>query len=267
MYAGQTTKLAASGFLPGETASAAFPGAPGVNQQVDATGSVLITLTSPEEPWPGGNVTVSAPSGTVLTPYTTLATLVVPIKEGQPRDALPFSLTGYAANETVQIRFDGGAVTQQFTTNAKGSLSDEFVLHTTFGRHRVTFDGVTSELSRQAKVKLKATMSVRPTKAHAGDTVTVRSPDGWVAGETMFLLWRGDLVDTFEADDDGGVNEPFVVPLGTKPGRYTLHAPGQRAGLDRDDQADRHRLKIAVGRARRARRRDLRSLTALENAP
>ncbi len=231
VYAGQTTKLAASGFLPGETVNAAFPGSLGMNQPVDATGSVLIKLTSPEEPWPGGNVTVSAPSGSVLTPYSTLATLVVPVKEGQPGEPIPFSLTGYAASETVEIRFDGQGVTQWFTTNAKGSLSDAFALSTTFGRHRVTFNGVTSQLSRQVKVKLKATMSVQPSKAHPGDGVTVLSPDGWVPGEPMFLLWRGDLVDTFTADGDGGVSEPFTVPLGTKPGRYTLTLLDSQLGL------------------------------------
>src|SRR5262249_3011723 len=66
--AGQAANLIASGFIPNENVTAWFPYGPQLSQKADSTGSVLIPMVSPEEPFMQGIVTVQAPSGTVEAP-------------------------------------------------------------------------------------------------------------------------------------------------------------------------------------------------------
>jgi hypothetical protein len=212
LAAGDTTVLSGVGFVPGETVSALFPVGPIWQQTADATGSVVITMTSPELAWPGGTATATAPSGSATASYSVLARFTSPAV-GVPLAPAPITLMGYGSAETVNVTFDGSPNTQTFLTDAYGSLRTDLILPSTFGRHLITMAGATSGVARTNAVTLPASMTIVPASGPVGTVVTVQSGPGWVPGSTVDLIWQAStLVTTLTADAGGTVHTTFAIP-------------------------------------------------------
>ncbi len=212
LHKGDVTALSGSGFRPGETVTASFPGAKGVSQSADNTGSVSMNLTMPDEPYPGGDITVQAPSGTVTAPYKVLSSMTLGATVAEPGDSVTFELHGYGASEKVDWTFDG-APQGSFTTKPDGSLYGSIVMPGPFGKHRIVMTGETSGQQHNWKMSLPAYMIVTPNPAHPGDTLTIKSLYGWVPlTDTVYLYWGKQVVQVLVPDAQGSVITTMVVP-------------------------------------------------------
>ena len=224
--AGDAAVFAGDGFVPGETVTAAFPnGGQSVSGVAAADGSVSLSLTSPPEPAPGGNVTVVAPSGTFTEPYFTKSAMTLP-DSAEPGDQVPVLATGFGPNESVKVRFERGSVTQTFTSDSVGTVSGSLLIATTYGKPQVTLTGLSSRVRASAFISLPAQMTLSPTAGKVGTVVTVTSGPGWVAGETLRLYWAGTLLKKLTASQKGTISKTFTVPK---------HSPGDANVKLQDD--------------------------------
>jgi hypothetical protein len=222
MHVGDTTVISASGFKPGEQVTMSFPQQRGVSYTVDNTGSVTEDLVMPEEPFPGGDITVAAPSGTVTAPYKVLSSMTFDSTVAEPRDEVPFQLHGYGPSEQIEGALDG-VVTQTYTTSPNGSLYATMSMDAPFGRHRITMTGMSSGEQHNWKMNLLPYVKVTPNPAHAGDTLTITSLYGWVpTKDVVYLYWGKNVVQMLNPDSDGSISTTFQVPTTQKPGVVTL---------------------------------------------
>jgi hypothetical protein len=211
LAAGDTTTFSGTGFVPGEGVSVSFPDGQAVVQPANSTGSVAVAIVSPPEPFPGDVVTASAPSGQVTDKYTVKSVFTSP-DTAEPMDTVPVTLSGFGPSETVQFSFDGGAPSQQFVTDSRGSLSAGLVLSTTFGSHDISATGTSSWVSKVNHISLPAWMTVSPTKGPVGTVITIDSGPGWIAGEVVHLKWKSEVVKNVTADGNGKVHTTYTVP-------------------------------------------------------
>ena len=216
LLAGQTTTYTGLGFLPGETVSVAFPGGTPVNGVADQTGSVTVSLPSPPEPYPGGLLTASAPSGQTQETFSAQSRMTSPA-QGSPKAQAQLSVTGFGASETVQVKFDGGQPVLSFNTDATGSGQTTLALPPTFGNHTITATGAKSRVTRTNKISLAATVTLTPSSGPVGTVVTIDSGPGWIPASQVHLWWGGSKVADLVADATGKVHTTFTIPR---------HAPG-----------------------------------------
>jgi hypothetical protein len=226
---GDTTTFSGMGFLPGESVSLSFPHGSTVTGTADANGSLSRSLVSPAEPFPGGKVRASGPSGTLEYSFNTVPQFTSP-GQGQAGGQAPISLTGYGPSETVELRFDSEAPVATFVADSTGSLSENLVLRTTFGNHDLKARGTSSGIEKSNPITLPASMSITPTSGPVGTVVTVRSGPGWVSGETMQVKWQSEVVKTVTADANGVVNTTFTVPSHA-PGVVVVRLTGTQLGI------------------------------------
>jgi hypothetical protein len=222
LHVGWVTTVSGSGFIPGETVTAAFPGHAATPKVADPTGTILIDLTMPEMAFPGGDIAVDAPSGNLAVPFKVISDMTFDATVGEPHDNMGFNLHGYGPNETVEARIDG-VLHQTYTTNADGSLRDTLFMDATFGSHRILMTGLDSAQQHNWKISLLPYMTVTPAPAHPGDTLTITSLYGWVPiNDTVYLYWGKNVVQVLHPDSAGSVATTFQVPLTQKAGNVTL---------------------------------------------
>jgi hypothetical protein len=226
--AGDTWTYHGVGWVPGETVSVSFPGGTPVTQIVGANGSVDIPVVVPLEPNPGDKVTVTAPSFDLNVTYHVSGTISVP-STGTPQTSVNVSGNGYGASETVDVKFDGKATTQSFTTGAKGAFSGSLLLALTFGRHQVTLTGRTSGVSKNAMILLAPTMSLSPTSGPYLTVVTFDSGPGWIPGETVKLKIGSTVIQSPVATANGTVHGTFVIERHAA-GSINIHLTGVTSG-------------------------------------
>ena len=223
LHVGDTTTISGSGYKPGETVTASFPGQKGISEAADSTGSVSMDLVMPEEPYPGGNITIQAASGNTTAPYKVLSSMLFSTNVAEPMDAVPFELHGYGASEKVDASIDG-VLSQTFTTNADGSLHASMIMDALFGKHRILLVGRDSAQQHNTKISLPPHMTVTPDPAHPGDTLTIKSMYGWVPGDadTVYFYWGRQVVKVLHPDGQGSVVFTYQVPSNQKPGPVSL---------------------------------------------
>jgi galactose oxidase-like protein len=212
---GGTTTLTGNGFGAGVTVTASFPGGAQVSGTASSTGAVTLNPVSPAEPWPGGSVTVSAPSGSFTVPFNTVSTMKV---SGKPAPTkITLALTGWGASETVTFTLDGQ--TQTAVTNSSGSATPKITLRTTWGKHVVTAVGATSGINMSVTtVWMYPTMTYSPTSGPPGAVVTIDSGSGWTVGSRVTLYWGKQVAQTLTADADGSIHTSYTIgshPPGT----------------------------------------------------
>jgi hypothetical protein len=121
--------------------------------------------------------------------------------------------TGFRANRSVTIRFDGRTI-EATSTNSRGSFSETFrVPEGDYGSHDVTADDKTYEAT--IKLSVKQSISITPRSGATGTTVTV-SGTGFRDNQSITITFDGDRVDTrpstIRTDDDGSFTASFDVP-------------------------------------------------------
>ncbi|GEM_PF-3721900 len=218
--AGDTTVFFGVGYVPGSNVAVSFPGGGVVNSTADSTGSVSVSLVSPPEPLPGGVVSGVSSGGIGAASYTVLSKFTAP-STSEPQQAVPVSITGYAANEQVAISFDGGSTVMTVTTDAIGSASPNLTLATTFGSHSITATGATSAASKAVNISLPAFITLTPTSGPSGASLEILSGPGWAPGESISVLWNGTVVQTATTSAWGSIDTTFASPS-HKPGTITI---------------------------------------------
>src|SRR5439155_23852727 len=130
LAAGDTATVSGVGFMAGETVSVTFPGQPPVQTEADGQGSIALTMTSPDEPAPGGVVRVTGAAGALSLSFTTRAVASFP-DTAVPGATVPVSFTGYGASEVVNVNVDGSTTIQSFTADPAGSFEGMLVVTAT----------------------------------------------------------------------------------------------------------------------------------------
>jgi hypothetical protein len=224
LHVGDTTAISGSGYKPGETVTAWFPGGNHQSTTADSTGSISMNLVMPEEPYPGGNITVQAGSGNTTAPFKVLSSMLFSESVAKPMDQVPFELHGYAASETVDATIDG-VFHQTFTTKPDGSYEGTMLMNTTFGKHRIVMTGETSQQQHNFKITLPPYMTITPNPAHPGDVLTIKSLYGWYpdpSKETVYLYWGRQVVQVLHPDNQGSIVTTYQVPSIQKAGQVSL---------------------------------------------
>jgi hypothetical protein len=141
---GDTTVYQGNGYKVGETVTAYFPGGTHVTQAASSVGAVNITLAMPNEPWPGSNVTGSAPSGTGLANYTVLDKVAGPVT-AHSGSSYTITLSGYKASEKVTLTWaDQGTAFATLTVGTNGYLSSTVKLTHGLGYVKINSKGLSS---------------------------------------------------------------------------------------------------------------------------
>jgi hypothetical protein len=212
LAAGDVTTVSAMGFVPGETVSMAFPDGPPSQLQADGSGSVQTQLPSPPEPYGGGFVTASAPSGTVKVKFSAIPQFTT-VTQAQPWDEVPVTMTGYGAGEPIVATFDNNPPTQTFVADASGSVSDELLLDTVFGTHDITMTGLNTGVTKTVgHVSMPAKVTVSPSSGPPGTVITITSGPGWVPLSILHVTWSGSIIANPVADAHGAISVTFTVP-------------------------------------------------------
>jgi hypothetical protein len=229
--AGGTATFDGGGFAPSEVVTMSFPGGIAAAVTADESGSVSATLVSPPEPGPRNTITATAPSGTATVSYIVDTTMTLPSK-GEPNVPVPFSITGYGANETVDALIDNVKNGQTFTTDASGSYSGTVSIQANFGNNYfVRMTGEDSGQSKMEQIDLLAYVALDPATGPVGTLVTVTSLFGWVPGETVHLHVAGAQLPDVTADGSGSVTTTFVVPQ-HGPGNIGVELSDDVLGVD-----------------------------------
>jgi hypothetical protein len=218
--AGDATVFTGQGFKSGETVSVSFPHGSAFTGVANAAGTVVVNLTASQEPYPGGSVTASAPSGTAVDAFTTKAVLSAPA-ENKPGDLVPVTVTGFGPNESVKLNLDTTTVAT-VTTNSVGTWSGTVKMTPYFGDHTLTAIGVTTGASKTLNMDFDPWLTLTPANGPVGTSVQVSSGPGWVPGSTVQLFWRGKLQATVQVGAYGWVIQTLVIPDGSPGSSYTV---------------------------------------------
>jgi hypothetical protein len=215
--AGDPVTFKGAGFVPGETVSVTFPGQPASTVVAAANGNANAIVTAPSEPNTGGNVIASAPSGSVSMLFAVTSVLTSPAT-GVPGESITASVTGYGANEVVNLSLETGSTLASGETDAFGSLSATVPLSGYFGPHTLTATGATSGIKLSRSLMFPATLTLSPASGLRGTVVTISSGPGWTENSSLVFKVAGRTMAPKTTDATGSVTFTYTVsesdPLG-----------------------------------------------------
>ncbi|HWE64423.1 MAG TPA: hypothetical protein VHB98_22140, partial [Chloroflexota bacterium] len=241
---GAVIVVAGTGFQPGEAVAISFNGAQMERLVADGTGSFTGgSFTLPGTLAPGtytvtangltsgrsatASLSVSSPSPTVVVRLSVAPDTVT------PGSKVTFSGSGYAAGETVLIRFNGGLV-GSIAAGPAGTFVGTFQAPSVTGTYSITATGASSGNTASATLHVARPtvpgIGLVPDRVHRGSTVLVNG-NNFLPGEIVLVRFRGQLVQAAQADSQGRIyHASFVVP-GTAPyGVSTVSITGSRSG-------------------------------------
>jgi hypothetical protein len=152
---------------------------------------------------------------------------------GLPGATITANGSGFQANETVDVTFNGQAVGSP-TVNGQGTWSLAFkVPNLVPGDYGLVGKGRALSDSASATFTIKpggATLSFNPAQAAPGAQVTVTGA-GFQPGESATLTFNGPTVGTATADTNGDVTWTFTIPATLAAGQYGATATGETSGV------------------------------------
>ena len=195
----------------------------------NGVGTLVVSLVASQEPYPGGVVTVTGPSGTVTDAYTTKSVLTAPA-ENKPGDMVPVTVTGFGASESVKLNLDATTVAT-VTTNSVGTWSGTVKMQPYFGSHVLTATGLTSGASKTANMDFDAWIKLTPPNGPVGTVVQVSSGPGWVPNAQAHVFWRSGNVGNPKVGGAGWVIYSFTIPDGSAGSSYPVKVTDDGLGL------------------------------------
>ena len=172
----------------------------------------------------------------VSNPTTTTASapsLNLSTSSGLPGATITANGSGFQANETVDVTFNGQAVGSP-TVNGQGTWSLAFnVPNMAPGQYGVLAKGRGVGDSASTTFTINqgaATLNFNPAQAAPGTQLTVTGT-GFRAGESATLSFNGPTVATETADTTGDVTWTFTIPASLAPGQYGVTATGATSGV------------------------------------
>jgi hypothetical protein len=182
--AGASVTYSGVGFVPGENVSIAFPNQTPTTVVAASNGNATAPLVAPASPWTGGDISATAPSGTVRTHFSVTSVLTAPATI-PPSTMGAVSVTGFAPLELITFTLDSGPPAGTGVTDLNGSLNTNVLFAGYFGKHTLNAKGLTSGISLARSVSYPATLTLSPKSGPRGTVVTISSGPGWKPLSTL----------------------------------------------------------------------------------
>jgi hypothetical protein len=197
--------------------------------QTDANGSATATFTVPGVT--NGNWTVQASDGGGASAQATLAVtakITLNTNAGASGDMITVTGTGFAANKSITMKFNGAALTltpSSVTSDANGSFACQFTVPASAaGAIPVTAtDGtVVATLNFTATAKATASVTTNQTNpGYVGMNFTINGT-GFTPNATITVAFETTTVATVTSDGSGSFSAPFKIPAASA-GSHTIH--------------------------------------------
>jgi hypothetical protein len=130
-------------------------------------------------------------------------------------DTVTMTGSRFAAGERdIQILFDGQAVATDIKANSEGEWEASFMVpEMPTGQYTITAEG---DQTRKEDVgglsfEIEADIALSPTEGHVGTSLTVTG-HGFVADETVDIMYDGGTMETAETNDQGSFEMSFRAP-------------------------------------------------------
>ncbi len=186
------------------------------------------------------HVTGQSSGQSVLGLFTTSPGLTLGTTSGTVGSSVPLSVSGFAANEKVTIRYtttgSSSTVLATLTVNASGSASGTATIPVSArGAHKVEAKGGTSKKAVVSSFSVVPSMTLNLSTVQAGKKVapTLR---GFQKSErvTLSIPSNGLTLNTVRTSSSGSANgtssNSFTVPKDLAPGDYVIQARGNTSG-------------------------------------
>ncbi|MDP9368120.1 MAG: hypothetical protein M3Q03_07570, partial [Chloroflexota bacterium] len=168
---------------------------------------------------------------TVTIDVTGAAAVTVAPRTGQVGTNLTVTVGGFAADETVNLSWDGSSTTWQAkVTSSSGSFTvTTTVPYLPYGAHILHARGASSGRTASTPFNVLATISVSPAGGAVGSSATVYAR-GFPAGQAIGVAWNktstsaGTTVCSGTVGSSGGFTCSFAVPMGTNGTTYPIVA-------------------------------------------
>jgi hypothetical protein len=216
--------LSGSGFASFDPITVSFDGSNvSTDCTADATGSFsFCSLTVPNATGGTHTVTATDPHGdSASASYTVNPAIELTSDAGAPGSSVALTGSGFKANATIAVTFDGKNLSKNCTTDANGSISPcaLTIPAVASGIHTVTAsDGTTSA---SASYTIGPAISLNPIAGAVGSAVTL-SGSNYTPNSTLTVTFDGAALGTFgicTTDANGNLpasnNCAFTVPATT----------------------------------------------------
>jgi hypothetical protein len=216
--AGSSVTVTGSSFLAGNTIIVRYEGSQVASAITDGLGGFTTTLKIPESPAGNHAITVSDSASTVTVYFTVTPEATLNFYRGYVSNPLIVNGTGFAANSSVNINFDGTYVAGA-TTNANGVFSANFAVpNSRGGDHRITISDGTNQTSLVFTVLASAQLS--PQTISVGSNVVV-SGSGFASSGVINISYDSEQIASTVADSSGSFTKNITAPAGPF-GKHTL---------------------------------------------
>jgi hypothetical protein len=176
---------------------------------------------------PSRSFTVAAPASASISITTT---------SGQAGTTIPVTGKGYAAGETVDIRWDNssGSILKTITASSSGAFSTQVTIpDDDAGKHLLVGVGRTSgaKPSRSFTIVVNPAISISITTGPGGTAVPITG-QGFAPGETVDIRWdrsSGIILKTVTASSGGTFSTTATVP-DASPGKHLFVGVGRTSG-------------------------------------
>jgi hypothetical protein len=221
--AGTSITVAGAGFGSGEAVTVIYDTDQVGSATANPDGSWTLTFNVP--PSPAGSHTINASGSTtsvVTVPFTSTASVNLPpnTTSGTVGSSINLTGSGFAANETISITFDGKDIG---TTSAddQGGVADTITIPpSTAGTHNITVKGsTTSNLS----FKITPSLSLNPSSGYVSTPVNIAG-SGFAAASVLQFTYDGNPISnvgTVKTDDTGSFTKQISIPV-SEAGTHTV---------------------------------------------
>ncbi len=151
---------------------------------------------------------------------------------GLPGTVMTVSGSGFAATETVSIKFDTTTIGSATTSSGAFSASVTIPSTATPGTHSIIATGATSGYIASAAFKVLApNLTISPTSGLPGVVISV-SGTQFGASEIVTIKLSTTILGTATASSTGAFTASVTIPASTAPATYTISATGGTTGIE-----------------------------------
>jgi hypothetical protein len=210
---------------------------------VDSGGNASATIVVPESALGVHNVIVTNRTTlqSKMAIFTTTASMRLNSTTGNVGKTVGFSLTGFAANEKVTVRYTTTGSTSvlltTLTANALGSATGSGVVPpSALGSHKIEAKGVSSKKASSGTYTVNPAIALQPNSAGVGVRVGI-ALSGFKRSETVTvtLVEKNKKLKSIRVGSTGSssasTSNSFIVGSDLTPGAYTIKAVGSSSNV------------------------------------
>jgi subtilisin len=237
---GTNTTITARGFKSGELITLSWQDTPSTATQITqitagTTGSASLSWQVPEATSGSHLINAAGSGGSIASiGFSVSPDFAFPLTTGTVGQTATATLTGYAANEAVTLKwYDTSSNIRTLltvTVSARGSKNFEVAIpESTYGSHRFEAVGTASG-SRTRYVWVAPTLSLAPTSGPGGTSIALTAT-GFGANEAVSFKWYTSTTTSVPAGSatssaTGTVTHVLTVPADATAGGHKVEATG-----------------------------------------